>query len=66
MRVNVVKALFYCQEARSAIEARQFGDSFNLTHLLTNPNTLIECVQCISRAEKVDRCPRVKVVPQPE
>src|SRR5215467_2562422 len=25
VRVNVVKALFYCQDARSAIEARQFG-----------------------------------------
>src|SRR5262245_56944267 len=36
VRVNMVKALFHRQDARSAIEARQVGDSFNLSHLLTN------------------------------
>jgi hypothetical protein len=37
--VNVVKALFHRQDARSAIEVRQFGDSFKLSHLLYQSQT---------------------------
>src|SRR5690242_5900864 len=37
VHVNMVEALFHRQDARSAIEARQFGDSFNLSHLLAIP-----------------------------
>jgi len=50
---SIWSRLFFTAKTLGApIEARQFGDSFNLSHLFTNPNTLIECVQRISRAEK--------------